>query len=58
MLYVITNIFSLNLQFLNSSVIYQLLVIRTHSNRELTVSDNNLHIKPTTAISFTVCLLL
>ena len=28
------------------------------NNREITLSDNNLHIKPTAAIGFTVCLLL
>ena len=28
------------------------------NNRELTLSDNNLHIKQTAAIGFTVCLLL
>ena len=47
--------------FAGPVAIYQLLVIQnTQSivNRELTVSDNNLHIKPTVAIGFTVCLLL
>ena len=57
-------LFSLNIQFLpitSSSVIYQLLVIRTHNqlsigNRQLIVLDNNLHIKPTAVIDWVYCL--